>query len=101
LEGLGLLPSNAGFPKTPALIGAGVVFYAAYVYIAPPIMEAIAARTTPTGEKQPIAAASGESGVAEPQQQEAPLTRNPRVAFTIFGCVVVFYTLFVARMKCE
>jgi hypothetical protein len=100
LEGLGLLPSNAGFPKTPALIGAGVVFYAAYVYIAPPITEAVAART-PTGEKQPIAAASGEAGVPEPQQQEAPLTRNPRVAFTFIGCVVVFYTLFVARMKCE
>jgi hypothetical protein len=77
------------------------VFYAAYVYIAPPIMEAIAARTTPAGEKQPIAGFGGVCGGGAATAGGITLTRNPRVVFTFIGCVVVFYTLFAARMKCE
>merc|ERR1719197_366682 len=44
LEVLGVLPAaNAGPPRMAAVFGAVIVFYASYVYIAPPLMEQVPA----------------------------------------------------------
>jgi hypothetical protein len=98
LERMGILPmppgtQDAGFPRLSAVLAAAAVFYASYVYIAPPITEPLppSSPTSPVAATEMDAAEANRggnrdvSGRATPEAQQqagcrpVPLHRNHRV----------------------
>jgi hypothetical protein len=80
LEAVGVLPSaNTGPPRMAAVFGAVIVFYASYVYIAPPLMEPVPAAELPDRVELTTAEEGEAETPAAPVERVVPLARNPRI----------------------
>eukprot|EP00672_Neobodo_designis_P024523 CAMPEP_0174834128 /NCGR_PEP_ID=MMETSP1114-20130205/4647_1 /TAXON_ID=312471 /ORGANISM="Neobodo designis, Strain CCAP 1951/1" /LENGTH=385 /DNA_ID=CAMNT_0016068031 /DNA_START=229 /DNA_END=1386 /DNA_ORIENTATION=- len=99
LEVLGVLPAaNAGPPRMAAVFGAVIVFYASYVYIAPPLMEQVPAAEL--ADRQELA--NAEEGQSEkPAERPVPLGRNPRIFILGLLFVAVGLTASFGAQQCQ
>ena len=104
LEAMGALPSaHAGPPRMAALIGAAVVFYASYVYIAPPLLldppAAVTAGDLTRAEEGQLSAGSDKPSTAA--ERVVPLRRNPRVLVLLAMFIGLVLTTVFGGQQCD
>lgn len=93
LEVVGLLPSSGITPSVTRVLGAVIVFYASYVYIAPALMEDVAVPTS-----APEHLENGESPSEAMEPRPVSLVRNPRVVILgLLGLGTVLGSVLTAR----